>query len=53
MTFLVELAWDLARDLAVVTLVLAVICTVGWMILGWQAPESDAKTVPPDQRSIR
>jgi hypothetical protein len=43
---------DLARDLAVVTLVLAVICAVGWMVLGRQDPESDSKTVPSDQRSI-
>jgi hypothetical protein len=39
---------DLARDLAVVTLVLAVICAAGWMVLGRQDPESDTKMVPPD-----
>jgi hypothetical protein len=48
--FFVDLARDLARDLAVVTLVLAVICVAGWMVLGRQDPESDndSKTVPPD-----
>jgi hypothetical protein len=39
---------DLARDLAVVALVLAVICAAGWMVLVRQDPESDSKTVPPD-----
>jgi hypothetical protein len=39
---------DLARDLAVVTLVLAVICVAGWMVLPGPDPESDSKTVPPD-----
>ena len=39
---------DLARDVAVVTLVLAVICAAGWVVVGRQDPESDSKTVPPD-----
>jgi hypothetical protein len=43
---------DLARDVAVVTLVLAVICAAGWVVVGRQDPESDSKTVPPDSRSI-
>jgi hypothetical protein len=43
---------DLARDFAVVTLVLAVICAVGWTLLGRQDPESDSKTVPRGERSI-
>ena len=48
MKFFVDLALDLTRDLAVVTLVLAVICAAGWMVLVRQDPESDSKTVPPD-----
>jgi hypothetical protein len=48
MKFLVDLAREPARDLAVVTLVLAVICATGWMVLGRQDPESDSKTLPPD-----
>ena len=48
MKFLVDLARELARDLAVVTLVLAVICAAGWMVLPRPDPESDSKTVPPD-----
>jgi hypothetical protein len=51
MKFFVDLACDLARDLAVVTVVLAVICAASWMILGRQDPESDSKTGPPDERS--
>lgn len=47
MKFLVDLAGDLARDLAVVTLVLAVICAAGWMIFGRDDPESDSKMAPP------
>ena len=43
---------DLARDFAVVTLVLAVICAAGWMLLRRLDPGSDSKTVPPDERSI-
>jgi hypothetical protein len=52
MKFFADMAGDLARDLAVVTLVLAVICAAGWMALGRQDPESDSKTLPPDQRPI-
>lgn len=48
MKFLVDLAGDLARDLAVVMLVLAVICAAGWMLFGRQDPEGDSKTMPPD-----
>lgn len=48
MDFFVELAWDLARDLAVVTLVLAVIGAAGWIVLARQDPESGSKRVPPD-----
>ena len=44
MKFLVDLACDLARDLAVVTLTLAVICAAGWMLFGRQDPESGSKT---------
>ena len=50
MKFFVELARDLARDLAVVTLVLAVIGAAGWMVLARQDPESHSERVPPDQR---
>lgn len=48
MKFFIDLACDLARDLAVVTLVLAVICAAGWMLFGRQDPEGDSKTVPYD-----
>ena len=46
MRFFVDLACDLARDLAVVTLVLALICAAGWMLLGRQDSERDAKKMP-------
>jgi len=46
MQFLVELAHDLARDLAVVTFVLAIIGATGWMAFGRQDPSSDSKTKP-------
>jgi hypothetical protein len=41
---------DLARDLAVVALALAVICATGWVVLRRRAPESgnESKTAPPD-----
>jgi hypothetical protein len=41
---------DLARDLALVTIVLTVICAAVWMVLRRQDPESgnDSTTVPPD-----
>jgi hypothetical protein len=39
---------DLAHDLAVVTLLLAVICVAGWIVLPRPDPESGSKTVPPD-----
>ena len=50
MKFFVDLARDLGRDLALVTLVLAVICAAGWMVLGRQDSKNDSKTVPPDLR---
>jgi hypothetical protein len=50
MEFFVDLAWDLARDLAVVTLVLAVLCAAGWAVLRPLDQErcNDSKTAPPD-----
>ena len=48
MKFFVDLAWDLARDLAISTLALAIICAAGWMLFGLQDPEGGAKTMPPD-----
>jgi hypothetical protein len=51
MEFLLELAHDLARDLAIVTLVLAVLCAAGWAVLQPLDSEKghDPKQVPPDQ----
>lgn len=46
MKFLIDLACDLARDLAVVTLALAVVCAAGWVLFGRQYPEGESKTVP-------
>jgi len=43
MKFLVDLVVDLARDLAVVMLVLAVICAAGWMLFGRQDSESGSR----------
>jgi len=50
MKFFVELARDLSRDVAVVTVVLAVLCAAGWTVFGRQDRDSgnDSKTVPPD-----
>jgi hypothetical protein len=41
---------DLARDLAVVMLELAVLCAAGWVVLGRRGPESrkESKTAPRD-----
>lgn len=50
MKFFVDLARDLGLDLAVVTLVLAVIVAAGWLVLGRQDPESNSETVPPAAR---
>ena len=50
MEFFLVLVRDLARDLAIVTLVLAVLCAAGWVALGHQDPESPttSKTAPPE-----
>ena len=50
MEFFLDLVLGLARDLATVTLVLAVLCAAGWAALGSQDPETgnDSNTVPPE-----
>ena len=50
MEFFLVLVRDLARDLAIVTLVLAVLCAAGWVAFGRQDPESHttSKTAPPE-----
>ena len=50
MKFFVDMALDLARDLAIMTLVLAVICAAGWAVLRPLDSQSgnDSKTMPPD-----
>ena len=50
MEFFLVLVRDLARDLAIVTLVLAVLCAAGWVALEHQDPESHitSKTAPPE-----
>jgi len=50
MEFFLVLVRDLAGDLAIVTLILAVLCAAGWVAFGRQDPEShsDSKTAPPE-----
>jgi len=47
MKFFVDLACDLARDLAVVTLVLAVIGAAAWMVLVRHDSERHSKIASP------
>lgn len=50
MEFFLDLVRGLARDLAIVTLVLAVLGAAGWVAFGRQDPESHntSKTAPPE-----
>ena len=50
MDFFLVLVRDLARDLAIDALVLAVLCAAGWVAFGRQDTDSgnDSKTAPPE-----
>jgi hypothetical protein len=45
-----EFFLDLVRDLAIVTLVLAILCAAGWVAFGRQDRENHnaSKTAPPE-----